>query len=98
MSSSIVQIAIIIVYVLIMSGVGYWSMRRTRSVGDFFLGGRNLGPWMSAFAMFLPMIVVPVVSLMTEAPPRELVERAFHDPQENTGTFDEKEYKKAAHG
>jgi solute:Na+ symporter, SSS family len=50
MSSSIVQITIIVVYVLIMIGVGYWSMRRTRSVGDFFLGGRNLGPWMSAFA------------------------------------------------
>ncbi len=25
-------------------------MRRTKSVGDFFLGGRTLGPWMSAFA------------------------------------------------
>jgi SSS family transporter len=25
-------------------------MRRTKNVGDFFLGGRTLGPWMSAFA------------------------------------------------
>ena len=30
--------------------LGYWGMRRTRSVGDFFLGGRSIGPWMSAFA------------------------------------------------
>jgi SSS family transporter len=45
-----IQIAIVIVYVLIMLGVGYWSMRRTKTVGDFFLGGRTLGPWMSAFA------------------------------------------------
>lgn len=25
-------------------------MRRTRTVGDFFLGGRSVGPWLSAFA------------------------------------------------
>jgi len=30
--------------------VGYWCMKRTKNVGDFFLGGRSLGPWMSAFA------------------------------------------------
>ena len=46
----ITYIAIIIVYVLVMLGIGYWCMRRTKSVGDFFLGGRTLGPWMSAFA------------------------------------------------
>jgi solute:Na+ symporter, SSS family len=42
--------AIVVVYVLVMLAVGYWCMRRTKSVGDFFLGGRSLGPWMSAFA------------------------------------------------
>ena len=46
----ILYIAIVVVYVLIMLGIGYWSMLRTKSVGDFFLGGRSLGPWMSAFA------------------------------------------------
>lgn len=45
-----VGIAVVVVYVVAMLGVGYWSMRRTKSVGDFFLGGRSLGPWMSAFA------------------------------------------------
>lgn len=39
-----------VIYVLIMLAVGYWSMKKTKSVGDFFLGGRSLGPWMSAFA------------------------------------------------
>jgi SSS family transporter len=43
-------IAIVVVYVLIMLAVGWWSMKRTKDVGDFFLGGRTLGPWMSAFA------------------------------------------------
>ncbi len=45
-----VGIAVVVAYVLLMLGIGYWSMRRTKSVGDFFLGGRSLGPWMSAFA------------------------------------------------
>jgi len=42
--------AIIIAYVVVMLGIGYWAMRKTKSVGDFFLGGRQIGPWMSAFA------------------------------------------------
>jgi len=47
---SLLYVSIVVLYVLIMLGVGYWSMRRTKNVGDFFLGGRTLGPWMSAFA------------------------------------------------
>ncbi|MHB1414932.1 MAG: sodium:solute symporter family protein [Chloroflexota bacterium] len=42
--------AILLIYVLCMLLLGYWGMRRTRTVGDFFLGGRSIGPWMSAFA------------------------------------------------
>ncbi|HTS19532.1 MAG TPA: sodium/solute symporter [Verrucomicrobiae bacterium] len=41
---------LVVLYVAIMLAVGYWCMKRTRNVGDFFLGGRTLGPWMSAFA------------------------------------------------
>ncbi|HOQ23152.1 MAG TPA: sodium:solute symporter [Bacillota bacterium] len=37
-------------FVLVMIGIGFYSMRRTRNVSDFFLGGRNVGPWISAFA------------------------------------------------
>jgi solute:Na+ symporter, SSS family len=48
--SSTVYISIVVIYVLIMLAVGYWCMQKTKSVGDFFLGGRTLGPWMSAFA------------------------------------------------
>ena len=47
---SLLYVSIVVLYVLVMLGVGYWSMRRTKNVGDFFLGGRTLGPWMSAFA------------------------------------------------
>ncbi len=48
--NSAIYVAIVVLYVLVMLGVGYWCMRRTKDVGDFFLGGRTLGPWMSAFA------------------------------------------------
>ncbi|MCX6903815.1 MAG: sodium/solute symporter [Verrucomicrobia bacterium] len=46
----IIYTTIVVLYVLVMLVVGYWSMKRTKNVGDFFLGGRTLGPWMSAFA------------------------------------------------
>ena len=41
---------LVVLYVVVMLAVGYWCMKRTRDVGDFFLGGRTLGPWISAFA------------------------------------------------
>lgn len=41
---------VLVLYVACMLLLGYWGMRRTRNVGDFFLGGRSIGPWMSAFA------------------------------------------------
>ncbi|MGI6706590.1 MAG: sodium:solute symporter family transporter [Clostridia bacterium] len=37
-------------YVLIMVAIALYSMKRVNSLQDFFLGGRNVGPWMSAFA------------------------------------------------
>jgi solute:Na+ symporter, SSS family len=43
-------LAIVVLYVLAMLGIGYAAMRRTRDARDFFIGGRTLGPWMSAFA------------------------------------------------
>ncbi len=48
--SSPVLVAIVVAYVLVMLGVGYAAMRRTKDAHDFFIGGRTLGPWMSAFA------------------------------------------------
>jgi SSS family solute:Na+ symporter len=38
------------VFLAVMIGVGVWGMRRTKTLGDFFLGGRTLGPWVSAAA------------------------------------------------
>lgn len=38
------------VFLAVMIGVGVWGMRKTKTLGDFFLGGRTLGPWISAVA------------------------------------------------
>jgi len=44
------KLSILVLYVAAMLYLGYVGMRRTKTVGDFFLGGRTIGPWMSAFA------------------------------------------------
>ncbi len=38
------------IYLAAMVCIGIWGMRKTASIGDFFLGGRSIGPWVSAFA------------------------------------------------
>jgi len=42
--------SLIVLYIAVLASIGIWSSRRNRSVSDFFLGSRNIGPWMSAFA------------------------------------------------
>ena len=44
------SLVLIVLFVALMLGIGVWGMRKTRTLGDFFLGGRNVGPWVSAFA------------------------------------------------
>jgi len=44
-----VKTLVIALYALMIIGVGVAGLRRTRSFNDFFLGGGNVGPWMSAF-------------------------------------------------
>jgi len=45
----IVKIVVIILYALMIIGIGVAGLRRTRSFHDFFLGGGDVGPWMTAF-------------------------------------------------
>ncbi|HHU50959.1 MAG TPA: sodium:solute symporter [Firmicutes bacterium] len=37
-------------FLLLLVGIGFFTMGRNRTTADFFLGGRNIGPWISAFA------------------------------------------------
>jgi SSS family solute:Na+ symporter len=43
-------IVFLVLFLALMIGVGIWGMRKTKTLGDFFLGGRTLGPWVSAVA------------------------------------------------
>ena len=45
-----VKILMLVVFFGVMIGVGMWSSKRTGNVNDFILSGRNVGPWITAFA------------------------------------------------
>lgn len=40
----------LILFALVMVGIGLYSYRRTKTIDGFLLGGRNIGAWVSAFA------------------------------------------------
>lgn len=44
------KIIVLTLYALMIITVGYLGMRKTKTFSDFFLGGGNIGPWMSAFS------------------------------------------------
>ena len=50
MSAEGINCIIIGIYILLMVGIGIYCTRHSKSVDGFLLGGRNLGPWLSAFA------------------------------------------------
>lgn len=41
---------ILVVYLAVMLGIGFYCRKKTSSVSDFVLGGRSLGGWFTAFA------------------------------------------------
>jgi SSS family solute:Na+ symporter len=45
-----IAITFLVIFLVLMTGIGIWGMRKTKTLGDFFLGGRTLGPWISAAA------------------------------------------------
>lgn len=45
-----VKILLLLVFFAIMIAVGIYSRKKATNVNDFVLGGRSVGPWMTAFA------------------------------------------------
>jgi SSS family solute:Na+ symporter/sodium/proline symporter len=45
----LIKTIVVALYFLVILWAGVAGLRRTRSFADFFLGGGNIGPWMSAF-------------------------------------------------
>lgn len=45
-----ITLAMLMIYIAVMMGIGLYTSKKTRSVSDFVLGGRNVGSWLTAFA------------------------------------------------
>ena len=45
-----IKISLLIVFFAVMIGIGIYCRKHATNVGGFVLGGRNVGPWLSAFA------------------------------------------------
>lgn len=50
MDHSTSVIATLVIYKVVLIGIGVWARRRTHDVGDFFLGGRKLGGFVAALS------------------------------------------------
>jgi sodium/proline symporter len=48
--ASTITLITLVLYQLALLGIGFWAKNRTNSMTDFFLGGRTLGPWVSALS------------------------------------------------
>ena len=46
----IAKYTFLIIYFAILFGIGIVASRRIRSLKDYYLGGKNLGPWVAAFS------------------------------------------------
>lgn len=45
-----VQAIVLIFYMMGMLALGFYNYRKNKNLSDYFLGGRNLGPWQSAMS------------------------------------------------
>ena len=52
MDRTLVTLISVTTYLTICISIGYWAMRRTKSSHDFFMAGRRLGVFVTAFAVF----------------------------------------------
>ena len=46
----LIKVTLTIIFLLVMVGVGFYSRQQAKSVDGFVLGGRSVGPWLTAFA------------------------------------------------
>ena len=45
-----IKVLLTIIFLVVMVGVGVYSRKQASSVDGFVLGGRSVGPWLTAFA------------------------------------------------
>ena len=44
------KIALLLAYFALLIAIGFWCRRKAADVDGFVLGGRSVGPWLTAFA------------------------------------------------
>lgn len=49
-NSKVIPSVILGLYILMMVGIAIYSRKKSKTLNDFFMGGNNIGGWMSAFA------------------------------------------------
>ena len=54
MSKEILCVIMLVVFFAVMIYVGFYSRKHATDVDGFVLGGRGVGPWLTAFASFAP--------------------------------------------
>ncbi len=50
MSNMAVYTTVLTAYIVVLVAMGIWMGRRTRNAEDFYIGGRQIGPWVTAFS------------------------------------------------
>lgn len=50
MNRETVILITLILYKLMLIGIGFWASKRTQTTEDFFIGGKTLGPWVAAIS------------------------------------------------
>lgn len=50
MSETLVYTSVILAYLVVLILIGFITGRRTKSVEDFYIGGRKIGPWVTALS------------------------------------------------
>jgi SSS family solute:Na+ symporter len=43
-------IILVSLFIIVMIAAGFWGMTKTKTLNDFFIGSRSIGPWVSAFS------------------------------------------------
>lgn len=46
----VIKVSLLVIFFAVMIGVGIYARKSTKNVNDFVLGGRGVGPWLTAFA------------------------------------------------
>ena len=50
MFTKVLTAALLLIFFAVMTGIGLYCRRHATNVNGFVLGGRSVGPWLSAFA------------------------------------------------